>query len=295
MSICGASLFGNGSKYIKVDGGAFVAIDGSTTAEKLIVSDLRMPYEQIMKGKIRLKPGQEDYLLNFLGLGDNATFLAIKVIYDPKSVIEEDNYILWRYYDQVCCNNLQTYNNMGQLLVLTGNSTHRIPQLFLTNPNTKYSVTLEIMIGVIDDEFSFFEYKPVVYFTNLVTLENAVYSGPYNTSLGNNFGATLSVSMSSYGGTVSVGDLVDIYVDEVLDSLGVVMSTTYSNYNLCDIDGNQIYGIQYGGTYSMTFDITDTLGNSVDPVDNIQIIVNTLGDYNSDFNNDFPIGTTFSN
>ena len=32
------------------------------------------------------------------------------------------------------------------------------------------------MIGIIDDESSFFEYKPVVYFTNLVTLENAAYA-----------------------------------------------------------------------------------------------------------------------
>jgi hypothetical protein len=30
---------------------------------------------------IILKPGQVNYLLNHLGLGDNATFLAIKAVY----------------------------------------------------------------------------------------------------------------------------------------------------------------------------------------------------------------------
>ena len=87
MGVCGQSLFGSGSNYIKVSNGSFVAIEGSNTAENLILSNLRMPYKQLLKGRVLLKIGQKDYLLNHLGLGDNATFLAIKVTYDPKSVI----------------------------------------------------------------------------------------------------------------------------------------------------------------------------------------------------------------
>ena len=150
MGVCGQSLFGSGSNYIKVSNGSFVAIEGSNTAENLILSNLRMPYKQLLKGRVLLKIGQKDYLLNHLGLGDNATFLAIKVTYDPKSVIEEDNYVEWSFYDDV-----SRVNSMAQLLVLTGNSSNRIPQLFLTNPNSKYPVTLDVMVAVIDDN-SFF-------------------------------------------------------------------------------------------------------------------------------------------
>jgi hypothetical protein len=151
MSGCGNSLFGKVSQFIKINGGDFVAVEGSNTVEKLITSDVRMPYKQLLKGRVILKPGQVNYLLNHLGVGDNATFLSIKAIYDPKSVIEMDNYISYSYYNYP----VQSLT-FAQLLVLTGNSSNRIPQLYLNNPNTKYSVILDVMVGVIDDSYSFF-------------------------------------------------------------------------------------------------------------------------------------------
>lgn len=151
MAGCGSSLFGQGSQYIKISGSDFVAIEGSSTRDKLTVSDLRMPYKQILKSRIILKKGQVNYLLNHLGLGDNATFLAIKAVYDPKSVVEADNYVTYSYYNYPVSN-----FTFAQLLVLTGNSTNRVPQLYLTNPSVKYPVVLDVMIGVMDDSYSFF-------------------------------------------------------------------------------------------------------------------------------------------
>ena len=147
---CG-TIFGSNAQYIKVSGGDFIAIDGANTVERLTVSDLRMPYKQLLKSRIILKAGQENYLFNFLGIGDNATFIAIKAIYNSGSVIEEDNYITWCFFDEM----LKTYP-MAQMMCLTGNSTNRIKQMYLTNPNTKYAVTLEVMVAVIDDSTSFF-------------------------------------------------------------------------------------------------------------------------------------------
>jgi len=151
MAGCGASLFGNSSQFIKINGGDFVAIQGSDTRERLITSDLRMPYKQILKSRIILKIGQTTYLLNHLGLGDNATFLCLRTTYDPKSVNEEDNYINWSYYDD-----LTRINTFAQMMILTGNSLNRIPQLYLTNPSTKYDVFIDVMVAVIDDTYSFF-------------------------------------------------------------------------------------------------------------------------------------------
>lgn len=149
MSICGASLFGNQSQFIKINNGDFVAVQGSDIRERLITSDLRMPYKQILKSRIILKPGQVNYLLNHLGLGDNATFLGLRATYDPKSVIADDNYINWSYYDD-----LGKVNYFAQMMVLTGNNIKRIPQLYLTNPNTKYPVFIDVMVGSIDDTYS---------------------------------------------------------------------------------------------------------------------------------------------
>jgi hypothetical protein len=151
MAGCGASLFGNSSQFIKINGGDFVAIQGSDTKERLITSDLRMPYKQILKSRVILKIGQTNYLLNHLGLGDNATFLCLRATYNPKSVNEEDNYINWSYYDD-----LTRINSFAQMMVLTGNSSNRIPQLYLTNPSTKYDVFIDVMVAVLDDTYSFF-------------------------------------------------------------------------------------------------------------------------------------------
>jgi len=151
MSCGQANLFGKGSQYLKVSSGDIIAVEGSNIREKLTLSDLRIPYNQTLKSRIVLKSGQINYLMNFLGLGNSATFLSIKATYDQKSVIETDNYITYSYYDYPVQN-----LNFAQLLVLTGNSSNRIPQLYLNNPNTKYPVILDVMVGVIDDSYSFF-------------------------------------------------------------------------------------------------------------------------------------------
>jgi len=151
MGTCGSSLFGKGSQFIKINSGDFIAVEGSNIIEKLVASDIRMPYKQLLKGKVILKAGQVNYLLNHLGMGDNATFLAIKASYEKKSVIEEDNYITYSYYDYPVQN-----HSFAQMLVLTGNSSNRIPQLYLNNPNSKYPVVLDVMVGLIDDSYSFF-------------------------------------------------------------------------------------------------------------------------------------------
>jgi hypothetical protein len=152
MSVgCSGNLFGNRSQFIKTNGGDFIAVEASNTRERLILSDLRIPYKQILKSRVILKIGQTNYLLNHLGLGDNATFLCIKAVYDAKAVIEADRYVNWSYYDD-----LTRINSFADMMVLTGNSTNRVPQLYLTNPSTKYPVYLDVMVGIIDDNYSIF-------------------------------------------------------------------------------------------------------------------------------------------
>ena len=151
MSCGNSSVFGNQSQYIKFQGNDIVAIEGVNTVERLLGGDLRFPYKQLLKSRVILKAGQTNYLLNHLGMGDNATFLAIKATYNTASVNEEDNYILWNYYDD-----FSKQYPMDQFMLLTGNSTHRIKQLYLNNPNSKYAVVLDIMVASIDDTYTFF-------------------------------------------------------------------------------------------------------------------------------------------
>ena len=145
------TLFGGASNYIKFQGGDLIAIEGPNTVERQMLSDLRFNYKQLLRGRVILKPGQVNYLMNHLGLGDNATFVSLVARYDVKSKIEEDNYINWSFYDD-----LTKIYPMSQYMCLTGNSTNRVKQLYLTNPNPSYAVTIDVMVAVLDDSYNFF-------------------------------------------------------------------------------------------------------------------------------------------
>jgi hypothetical protein len=269
MSVCGNSLFDNGFNYIKLNKSDFVAVEGSNTMERLMLSGLRIPYTQILKGKIILKKGEQNYLLNHLGLGDNVTFLAMKVIYDFKSVIKEDNYLTWSPYD-----NLEYEGVVSEMMVLTGNTTKRIPQLFISNPNEKYSVRLEVMLAIIDDESSFFDYRPVVYFTNIVDVINMEYIDanspdvvkPYNTTVADEF-----QYIDSFISDVTKGTLVSNIVNDVRDSNNNSFIYTDDNFILKNNIGEEIGTIDSAGEYYLTFNITDSLGNSLEPVKSVKI------------------------
>lgn len=148
---CSSNLFGVSSQFIKTNAGDIVATDGSNIREKLVLSDMRIPYKQILKSRVILKPGQVNYLLNHLGLGDNATFLTVRAMYDPKSKVEADNYVEYSFYDD-----LSNVNTFSQIITLTGNSSHRVKQMYLNNPNATYPVQLDVMVAVIDDTYQFF-------------------------------------------------------------------------------------------------------------------------------------------
>jgi hypothetical protein len=154
MSYCGnqTSLFGSSDKYIKFYNGDLVAVEGANIVETQILKNLRIPYNQVLRGRITLKAGQIDYLLNHLGLGDNATLVSIAAIYDPKSKVEPDNYVQYAFY-----NDLSRVRSFCEVMILTGNSANRIPQLYLTNPNSKYDVILDIMVAKKSDEYNYFE------------------------------------------------------------------------------------------------------------------------------------------
>lgn len=271
MSSCGNSLFDNGFNYIKVSKSDFVAVEGANTAERLMLTGLRIPYNQILKGKVTLKKGEQNYLLNHLGLGDNVTFLLIKANYDFKSIIKEDNYLTWSPYD-----NLSFEGVISEMMVLTGNSAKRIPQLFLSNPNEKYPVKLDIMLAIIDDEDSFFDYRPVVYFTNVVELENTQYldpdlDKPYNTSIADEFTYTSTITV---GTIILKSTLINTLINDVKNSNNISFTYTDDNFILEDSQGIQINEINTTGVYYMTFDITDSLGNSIEPVKKIKITFN---------------------
>lgn len=159
--------------HIKMYNSTFVAVEGANMTHKLSsLPSIRFPYQQVLTGRITLRAGQTNYLLNHLGLGDNATFLAITAQYDSNSKFESDNYIQYSYYSDK--GRLMPFSHM---LVLTGNSENRIEQLYLHNPNQNAAVVLEVMVGVIDETYDFFsQNEDAGSGNNSTTINNLVHT-----------------------------------------------------------------------------------------------------------------------
>ncbi len=152
MSCCGNNrLLGNNNNVIKYYGSDLIAVEGANTIAKLPLGFIRIPYKQVLTGRVILNPGQSNYLINFLGMGDNANLLCLTAKYDVKAKIETENYIQYNYFDDF--SRMYAFNSV---LTLSGNSTNRVKQIYIHNPNQNYSVTVEMMCAVIDDTYSFF-------------------------------------------------------------------------------------------------------------------------------------------
>ncbi len=372
MSICSANLFGPRNQVIKTNGGDIVTAEASTITERLILSDLKIPYKQVLKSRIILKAGQTNYFLNHLGMGSDATFLAIKAKYDEKSVFETSNYVEWSYY-----NNLSRINYFSYLMILTGNSTHKVPQLYLTNPNLTYSVCLDVMVASIDDEYSIFTdtmdqtgtsfvnlnwtdihshvvgesikindkstpVRPLVYFTltniNYIEIDSTVltiddasrgsillkfktqddtyqahslfnyvlmnddinidndptasvadreapivyyndivvqdwgatYSGPYNSSQGITFSATMSLDTFTSSNIITKQNLITSFIDEIHDNRDGYMSMGTQNIIISASVSKST--ITATGSYPITFDFCDIAHNYLGSKINLEVL-----------------------
>lgn len=213
MSECSTNrFFGPVQTHIKMYQGSFVAVEGPNMTHKMnTLPNMKFPYQQILSARITLRAGQTNYLLNHLGLGDNATFLAITALYDEKSKFESDNYIQYSYFS-----NKNRLHSFAQMLVLTGNSENRIEQLYLHNPNQNSVVVLEVMVAIIDEYYNFFSQNgtdsgaQTNIFSDLVASDIALWDADDSVMvIKNNFNQPMAYLNISDLSTISLADSDD--------------------------------------------------------------------------------------
>lgn len=111
---------------------SMIATEGPNILGKLNMSGVEIPYFSQFTTRMILNPGAVNQPLLYGFLGTDVTFVLLKFTYDetdPLCMIEEEQFIRYYYQDQP---SVKRYAN--KLLLLTGNSVHRIPQIFLENP-----------------------------------------------------------------------------------------------------------------------------------------------------------------
>ncbi len=132
-------------KVIKPYNCAIIAIEGPQIKGKLNLEGIEIPYDSEYTAMMTLNESAKDQPLFYGFLGTNITFLMIKANYmpnDPTWRLEETEYLEYYFGDD-----MSTKRYMGKLLLLTGNSLKRIPQIYLTNPSSTQKVYLEIMMA----------------------------------------------------------------------------------------------------------------------------------------------------
>jgi len=121
------------TRVIKFYQCASIAVEGPNIIGKLDLAGVEIPYESQYTTRISLNPGAMNQPLLYGFLGQEVTYLLLKVTYDetdPRCMIEEEQFI--EYYLE---DNPTTVRYINKLLLLTGNSQKRIPQIYLNNPS----------------------------------------------------------------------------------------------------------------------------------------------------------------
>lgn len=152
MNIQSSSLLTPVTKNLQVYNNCIIASEGPNQIAKLGLGNLSIPYDSIFTSRMTLKSQGVDQPIMYGFLGTNVTFLVVKPIYvaaNPQQCVGKDLYLEYFFEDEPLIRRTLT-----NLLILSGNKDHRIPQVYLYNP-TDGTIQIDIMVANIDpNEFS---------------------------------------------------------------------------------------------------------------------------------------------
>jgi len=145
MRIENNSLLNSTNKNISFVNGCVYAKEGPNCAGKINLGTVSINYDSFFSANMTLQPEDKDMPIMYGYLGTEVTFLAIVPHYNINpQVCPDDTRIEYYYEDQPMIKRTFT-----DILILTGNEEHRIPQIYLYNP-TEQVVNLEIMVANMD-------------------------------------------------------------------------------------------------------------------------------------------------
>jgi hypothetical protein len=198
---------------------SLLAVDGPRVQGRWHLEGLQIPYDSQFTSVMELEAGSEPNPIIYGHVGSEITFLAIRVVYasrDQKTsaarFMQDDKYIEYFYEDDT-----ETIRTMADLLVLTGNDLHRIPQIWVKNP-TEYTAELHIMAA---------NKKENLISKKLLPSQN-VFSGLYY----------YSILSDKYNFTPSVEGSSQFQIYDVNSNL--LISIAYENVNVIEKDGENL-------------------------------------------------------
>lgn len=209
-----STLQGATTKVIKPYECSFIATEGPNIMGKVNMAGLEIPYDSFFTSKMELTTDVEAPIM-YGFLGNNVTFIMIKVTYvanNPQCCDETDNFIQYWFTDAP-----STVRNIGQLMILTGNSDHKIPQIYLKN-TTDNTVYVEIMVA---------DYETAA--TAIDTTTYSTFSNLYWNSI-----ITDQIFTLTTGGTWNTGSTELIILDDAGEYQSIIKYSKITNIEKVD-------------------------------------------------------------
>lgn len=140
------SIFQPVLKNIRFQSTDLKVFSGANTLSTMALCQVKVPYEQYQRVQVVLPKGQTNYILSSAMLGIKTTFIAIYASYNSADVTK--NYLKWKF--QPSADAKWSFTSM---LMFTGTSSNPIPNILIDNPNPDATVTLDILIGALSNDY----------------------------------------------------------------------------------------------------------------------------------------------
>lgn len=191
------------SQIIKFYQCSVISTQSANIVGKLNLSGVEIPYDSQFTTHLTLNPESKNQPIMYGFLGNNVTFIMLKITYDetnPKCVIEEEQFIEYWFEDDP---SQKRYIN--KLLLLTGNSTKRIPQIYLNNPGSVKVYVDALVANLEQEDINLDDIK-----NDVVSFENLYYNSIVSDTYWN---CTKFVSGSTQLQVINIDNNVSLYLD----------------------------------------------------------------------------------
>jgi hypothetical protein len=223
--MCNNSLVKPLNKYIKIYKEDFIAIEGSTTKNRLSLSDLKIPYEQYLYTEVMLEEDSYHHEIPYGALGDQITILIVKITYVPiqKTLTPDPEVPYLQYFFKTNENEIR---NIDSLLILSGTKDKKLPKVYLNNPNKKYRAKVEVFAATQEVVFGTgITYVPIS--DTVVTIQDLEYTN----IISDETGATIIVQIDNDNpiATIAIDRISNI---EISGRLLIIDDTAIGKINL---------------------------------------------------------------
>ena len=209
------------NKIIKPYECAMLVVEGPNLKGKMNLDGLEIKYENFALTQLTLNPESKDQPMLYGFLGNNITFLMVKAKFlpvDPNWAVESEQYIEYYFSDDPT-----KVRQMGQLMILSGNSAKRIPQIYFNNPNTKFNVYLDVLMANLaqDDLTNLSQYSNTssfdgLYYNSIIS-DKVIYQIPTGT------GSTELIITDPIGNPIMVIPYINIRTISKIDPLTLLI------------------------------------------------------------------------